>query len=151
MAFPLLTLIPGLLRTVAKFAGGDILGKAADTLENLAIPPEKQAEMALALQKHEEAMEGFNLERMKQAVAESVAMIQSPSKYVSWARPTMLYAATAITTFLAVCLGVVMLKHTPIDWGMVGAITSLTGPLFGAAGYYIGQRTKEKMNGGGGE
>lgn len=152
MPFPLLALVPDLLKTVAKFVGGDdssILGKAAAALENIAIPPEKQAEMQLALQKHEEAMESLSVEKMKAAVQESVAMIASPSKYVAWARPTMLYAATTITVYLAAVLGYVMLKHTPIDWGAVGAITSLTGPLFGAAGYYIGQRTKEKLNGNG--
>lgn len=148
MPFPLIKLVPGILKTVAKVLGGNqILTQAADVLENVSIPPEKQLEMQKALQEHEVAMEQLDVERLKQAVIESVAMVQSTDRYVSRARPTMLYAATAITCVLAGAICYVTIKHITVDWGIVGAITSLTLPLFGAGGYYIGQRTKEKLNG----
>lgn len=140
MAFPLLTLVPGLLRTVAKFAGGDILGKAADTLENLAIPPEKQAEMALALQKHEEAMKQLSLEEMKTVLSESLAMVQSTDKYVARARPTGLYAAYLFTGAMIVAV----IFQLPLDHALVAELVL---PLYGAQGYYMHLRTREKLNG----
>lgn len=140
MPFPLLTLIPGLLRTVAKFAGldsGGILSKAAETLENISIPPEKQAEMEQALQKHEEAMAALSIEEMKTAQAESIAMVQSEDKYVSRARPTGLYIFYGVSAAIAIA----MLFGVKID---STAILTILGPLAGVGGTYVYQRTQEK-------
>lgn len=149
MGFPLISVLGKLVKIAGNVLGVDSVKDVVDAFENNKLTPEQKAALEAGLREHEEAMEQFSLERMKLAVQESVALIQSPDKFVSRARPTMLYAATVVVMFLAVCIGIVLVKHTPIDWGVVGAMTSLLAPLFGAGGYYIGQRTKEKLNGNG--
>src|SRR2546428_2902144 len=104
--FPLLTLIPGVLKTVARIAFGgqpdNPLTQAATTVENLSIPPEKQAEMQAALQAHEEQMKQLSIDEMKAAMQESMAMIASPDKYVSRARPTGLYIFYGVSAGIAI-------------------------------------------------
>jgi hypothetical protein len=80
---------------------------------------------------------------MKEFVSEAIAEIGSNDKYVSRARPTGLYIAYTVT--LAITAG--LLLQVKMD---LGPVISLLTPLFGAGGYYMFLRTKEKMNGGNG-
>lgn len=137
MPIPLLTLIPGVLKTVARVLGGnDVLKQAAETLENVAIPPEKLVEMQLALQAHEEKM-------MALANQESLAMIASEDKYVARARPTGLYLFYGCS----VALIIAHIAGVKIDPTFVWSVLA---PLGGTGGLYIWKRTTEKMNGNGG-
>ena len=147
MGIPIISLLPKLLKAVASITGLDKLADAGNLLETAQIPPEKQAELELATLEFKKEMRGFDLEEVKQMVNESVAMITSPDKYTSRARPTMLYAATAITSFLVIVVGVTIFKAVHIDLGAIGAIVSLMTPLWGAGGFYIYKRTQEKLNG----
>lgn len=151
MAIPLLGLIPKIVKTAAGILGVDSVKDVVDALQNNKLTPEQRVALETATLDYQKEMRAFDLEELKTAVSESVAMISSPDKYVSRARPTMLYVGSGVAAFIAFVMGVVIFKHTPVEWGAVGALTSLLTALFGAGGYYIGQRTKEKMNGGGGE
>jgi len=142
MAFPLLGLIPGILRTIASITGLSPVKEAADAIQNAQLSPEKLAELQEALQRHELAMKALSVDELKTAVSESVAMITSPDKYVSRARPSGLYAAYAISTALAVAL----VFGVKID---AAAILTLMGPMYGAASVYVWRRTSEKLGGNG--
>ena len=146
MAFPLLKLLPSLLRTIGKITGLP-LGDAATALEGAKLTPEQQLALQESLERHEQAMKALSVDEMKTAISESLAMIQSEDKFVKHARPSMLYAATAITVALCIAVGVAILKASPIDLGTIGAITSLMVPLWGASGYYVGKRSEEKIAG----
>ena len=151
MPFPLLGLLPGILRTVASITGLAPVKEAAEAIASAQLTPEQQATLQEALLRHEQAMKALSVEELKSAVSESVAMVQSSDKYTSRARPTMLYVATGITAVLCVIVGIAVLKSTKIELGTVGAIVSLMTPLWGAGGYYIYARTREKLNGGASE
>lgn len=152
MAFPLLKLLPGILKTIGKLTGLP-LGDAATTLETAQLTPEQLNAVQDALQRHEEAMKALSVDELKSTISavmsENLAMIQSPDKFVARARPTMLYAATGITTGLALAIGITIVRDIHIDLGATAAVLSLMTPLWGAGGYYIGQRTKEKLGGNG--
>lgn len=140
MAFPLLGLIPGILRTIASITGLSPVKEAADAIQNAQIPPEKLAELQEALQRHELAMKALSVEELKTAVSESVAMISSSDKFVSRARPTGLYAAYIVSA----ALGAALIFGVKVD---ATAILTLMGPMYGAASVYVYSRTKEKLNG----
>jgi len=143
MAFPLLKLLPTVLRTVGKVVGIDIFDKAADAITGVQLTPEQQAALEQAMLVHEREMRALSIEEMRTVMSESLAMISSSDKYVARARPTGLYIAYLCTLALVVAL-VAQVKIDP------AAILTLMGPLFGAQGYYMHLRTKEKMNGGNG-
>lgn len=145
MPFPLLGLLPSILRSVAKVTGISVVGDAADAITKAQLTPEQQAELQDQLLRHEQAMKALGLEELKTAVSESVAMIGSGDKFVSRARPSMLYAATGITILLCFAVFYAIVSSVKLDLGVFAAITSLLVPLWGASGYYIGQRTKEKL------
>lgn len=147
-----LGILSGAIKTVGDilhFPGADALANAIKP-EN--VPPEKQAELQAALLVHEEKMKALGIEElkvqieafkastedMKVALSESLAMIQSPDKYVSRARPTGVYAATVITAALAI--GELFGQHFD-----TGAMITLLAPLWGNSMWYAAQRTKEKM------
>lgn len=145
MPFPLLRLLPGILKTVASVTGLDVAKQAADAIASAQLSPEQEATLQAELQRHEEAMKALSLDELKTAVSESIAMVQSGDRFVSRARPAMLYAATGITILLCFAVGYAIVRHIALDLGVFAAITSLLVPLWGASGYYIGQRTKEKL------
>ena len=141
MAFPLLKVLPKVLQTIGKIIGVDIFSQAGEVLSNIQVTPEQEQELQKALMEHEKALRQFDLEEVKTAMTESLAMIQSEDKFVSRARPTGLYIAYACTAALTIAL-IFQVKIDPV------AVLTLMGPLFGAQGLYIYNRTKEKMNGG---
>lgn len=146
----LLKLLPRLLGTAAKALGVDI-DSAVRAIVGEQLTPEQQVALQTALAQHEREMKALSVEEMKIAVSESIAMIGSSDRFVSRARPVMLYAATAITCLLCCAVGYALVTNTTIELGAVGAIVSLMTPLWGAGGYYIHSRTKEKLNGNGQE
>ena len=135
-----LTLLPGILRTIGSVLN---IGKAkdvADTLESISLTPEQRSTLAVAMVQHEEELKRLNIEEMKTALSESLAMIASPDRYVSRARPTGLYIFYAASTAIVVGM-LVGVKLDPT------AILTVLAPLAGVGGYYVSQRTREKLNG----
>jgi Holin of 3TMs, for gene-transfer release len=140
----LFTLLPGILKTVGNVLGIGAITSAGDALAATQLTPEQKVALQGALAQHEEAMASIDLERFKAVMAESLAEIQSPDKYVARARPTGLYFAYAGT--LAVIVATI--AGVKID---SGAIITLLAPMWGQAAWYTYNRTKEKLNGGGHE
>ena len=140
MAIPLLSLLPKALKVVGKIVGVDIFNDAAQVLEAAQQDPAKAQELELALLEHERELRAFELEEVKTAMAESLAMINSEDKYTRRARPTGLYIAYGCTVALTLAL-IFQVKIDPV------AVLTLMGPLFGAQSLYIHNRTREKMNG----
>jgi len=137
----LLSFLPGVLKTIGDITGIGIIKDAANALspdQVKALPPDVQAQLQQAAMKHEEAMRAADLEDLKAFISESMAEINSADKYTSRARPTGVYAATLITTILAVG----MLWGVKLD---TGAVVTLMVPLWGSAAYYTSQRTAEKI------
>jgi hypothetical protein len=137
MAFPFLKLLPSVLRTIAKITGLP-LGDAATALEGAKITPEQQLALQESLERHEQAMKALSIDEMKTAMSESLAMIASPDKYVSRARPTGLYIFYGVSGGIAAA----MIFGVHID---ATAILTILGPLAGVSGTYVYQRTQEKL------
>ena len=135
----LLSLLPGVLKTIAKVTGLDAMGRVADVLASL--PPDQQAAVQAALLEHEAKMKALGIEEMKAAMSESLAMIASEDKYVKRARPTGLYIFYVVTA--AIAIG--MLFGVTVD---PTAVLTLLAPLAGVTGTYVFRRTTEKLNGG---
>ena len=137
----LLGFLPDVLKTIGKALPIPGLSAVIDAIapDKIAqLPPETQLALTTGLQKHEEAMRNADLEELKTYISESLAEIGSSDKFTSRARPTGVYAATFITTALA--LGLL--------WGVkldTGAVATLLVPLWGSAAYYTANRTKEKL------
>jgi len=138
MALPLLSLLPGALKAIAKVTGLGVAEKAADALAGLQETPELRA----ALLEHEQKMKALGIEEMKTAMSESLAMIGSDDKFVKRARPTGLYIFYAVSA--AIAIG--MLFGVQID---PTAVLTILAPLAGVGGTYVYRRTTEKLNGGG--
>jgi hypothetical protein len=137
MAFPLLKLLPSILRTIVKLTGLP-LGDAATALEGAQLTPEQAAAVQEALQRHEAAMKALSVEELKAVISENVAMVTSPDRFVSRARPTGLYIFYLITGVLAVA----KILGAAID---PSAIVTILLPLGGTSGLYVYQRTQEKL------
>ena len=137
----LLSLLPGVLKTIAKVTGLDIVGKAAEALSSVSLSPEQQTALQAALLEHEAKMKALGIEEMKAAMSESLAMIASEDKYVKRARPTGLYIFYVVTA--AIAIG--MLFGVTVD---PTAVLTLLAPLAGVTGTYVFRRTTEKLNGG---
>lgn len=135
----ILGLLPGILKTVAKITGLDIFNTAAGAVGGMS--PEEKIELQKAMMEHEAAMKQLGIEEMKAAMSESLAMIASPDRYVSRARPTGLYIFYAVTAVIAIG----MLLGVEID---PTAIITILAPLAGVGGTYVYRRTTEKLNGG---
>jgi hypothetical protein len=135
-------LLPTILKTVGKVTGLSILGDAGDALDKAQLTPEQKVALNAALAEHEEKMAQIGLDQFKTAMSESLAEIQSSDKFVARARPTGLYA------YYLVCLAIVgaMLAGLKID---ATAILTIVGPLAGTGGFYIYNRTQEKLAGNG--
>lgn len=137
----LLDILKPVLSTIGDITHIGIFNTAADAIggdQMKALPPETQLALETALQKHEEAMRSLDIEELKTFISESLAEINSTDKYTSRARPTGVYAATIITAMMATG----MLFGVKLD---TGAIVVLLAPLWGSAGYYTFNRTKEKL------
>src|SRR3954468_23146488 len=100
MGIPIISWIPKIIKVAASIIGVDSVKDVVDAIENDKLTPDQRVALDTAAKQYALEQRGFDLEEIKQAVTESVAMINSSDKYVSRARPTMLYAATAITVFL---------------------------------------------------
>lgn len=144
MGIPILKALPGLFKAIGKITGIDIIDKAADALLGHNLSPEQELALQQAVMEHELAVRQINIEELKTVMAESQLMIQSDDKYVKRARPTGLYIAYLCSIGLTIAL----IAGVKVD---SAAILTLMAPLYGASGYYMHLRTKEKMNGGSGD
>ena len=134
----LFSLLPGILKTVGNALGIGIFKDAASTLEKVQLTPEQQVALQTALAVHEEAMAHIRLDELKTVMSESLAEIQSSDKFVARARPAGLYLAYLVSLGLAGAM-IAGIKLDPT------AILTLCGPMYGAAGVYVYQRSQEKI------
>ena len=143
----LLGLLPNVLKAVGKILGIDVVKQAGDALAGATLSPEQQVAVQQALAEHEEKLKELGIEELKTVLSENLAMIASPDKFVSRARPFGLYTACLITTGMAVA----EIAGVKID---TGAIVTLIAPMWGSAACYSYNRTQEKLanfkNGNGG-
>ena len=144
MAIPLLGLLPKVIKTAASILGIDSVKDIVDTLQGNKVTPEQQLALQTAMQEHEKDMRALDLDELKSVLSETNLMIQSDDKFVKRARPTGLYVAYACSLAMVAAL----ISGAHMD---AAAILTLMGPLYGAQGYYMHLRTKEKMNGGSGD
>jgi hypothetical protein len=144
MGIPLLGLIPKIIKTAASILGVDSVKDVVDAIENNKLTPEQRIALDTAAKQFEIESRQLDLEQMKQFVAEAVAEIQSPDKFTSRARPSGLYFAYVLSALVIVA----QIFHIQIDRALVAEVML---PMYGAGGYYMFLRTKEKMNGSGGE
>lgn len=142
MAFPLLKLLPGILKTIGRISGLP-LGDAAASLEKAEFTPEQQLALQEALQRHEAAMKQLSVDELRAVIQENIVATQNEDKYVRRARPTGLYAFYGICTATAIAL-LVGIKIDPV------AILTLTLPMAGVGGTYVYNRTREKLKNGNG-
>jgi len=149
MGIPLLGLIPKIIKTAAGILGIDSVKDVVDAISNNKLTPEQRQALELATLDYQKEMKELDIEELKQSLTESIAMINSSDKYTSRARPTMLYAATGVTVVLCLAIGIAVLRSIHVDLGIAGVISSMLLPLWGAAGWYVHSRTKEKLNGNG--
>lgn len=137
-----LDILVGAIKVAGKALGiGDKVKEVVDKIEGA--PPEVRAQIARDLQSHEQAIKALGIEELKAVMSESLAMIHSSDKFTSRARPALLYLAGIITAALAVA----KIFGVPINSDVIWLI----GPMWGQAGWYTYNRTKEKMNGGQGD
>jgi len=140
MAIPLLSLLPKALKAIAGILGVDSVKDVLDTLQNNRLTPEQRVALDAAMKEHEAEMARLNIEEMKAAMAESLAMIQSSDKFVARARPFGLYSFY-LATLALVAASIAGAKVDP------AAILTLLAPLAGVGGTYVYKRTQEKLNG----
>lgn len=133
MAIPIISLIPKIIKTAANVLGLSSINDVVDAITNNRMTPEQRVALELAMKEHEREM-------LELVMSETNLMIASEDNYVKRARPTGLYVAYAISLGLAIAL----VLGVKVD---ATAILTLCGPLYGAQGYYMHLRTKEKMNG----
>jgi hypothetical protein len=136
----ILAALPSLLKTIGKITGITKVTEAGDALGATQLPPEKQAELEMALAAHAVELAKVSAGELATIVSESNAATASEDAFVRRARPAGLYVAYAITTALAVA----MIAKIPLD---TGAIATLILPLFGNAMWYTHSRTSEKLQG----
>lgn len=144
MGIPLLGLIPKIIKTAASILGVDSVKDVVDAIEGNKLTPDQRVALDTAAKTYEVEMRQIDTEQMKQFVSEAVAEITSSDKYTSRARPTGLYMAYALSLLVAIA----MIAKIPVDRALIAEIIL---PMYSAAGYYMFLRTKEKMNGNGGD
>lgn len=142
-------LLPGVLRTVGSAlpllkGPADELAKAIDGGN---LTPEQQAALEAELHAFEIRIaeiaieeQRLDVEALKTIVAESVAEIQSPDKYVSRARPTGFYA------FVLACLvamGGLVFGWVPTE-SQATVVAMILGALGGNAAWYAKLRSDDK-------
>lgn len=139
MNFPLLGPIGKIIKIAGSILGVDSVKDVVDAISNNKLTPEQKLQLEQAVLEHESEMRQFQIEELKTVMSESLAMIQSQDKFTSRARPALLYLAGLITTALAVAKIFGVEVNSDVIW--------LIGPMWGQAGWYTWNRTKEKMNG----
>jgi len=132
------------VKTAAGLLGVTSVKDLTAAIEGGKLTPEQRVALDAAAKQFEIENRQIDLEQMKQFVSEAVAEINSGDKYVSRARPTGLYLAYVLSGLVVVG----MLFKIAIDRALVAEIML---PMYGAGGYYMYLRTKEKMNGNGSE
>jgi len=132
------------VKTAAGLLGVTSVKDLTAAIEGGKLTPEQRVALDAAAKQFEIENRQIDLEQMKQFVSEAVAEINSGDKYVSRARPTGLYLAYVLSGLIVVG----MLFKIAIDRALVAEIML---PMYGAGGYYMYLRTKEKMNGNGSE
>lgn len=137
MGFPIINIASKIIKAAAGVLGVDSVKDVVDAIQGNKLTPEQRLAIESAADEHEKEMTEL-------ALSETNLMIQSEDKYVSRARPTGLYVAYVSSIAMVIAL----ISGTHID---AAAILTLMGPLYGAQGYYMHLRTKEKMNGGNGD
>lgn len=142
MGFPLLSLIPKIIKTAAGILGVDSVKDVVDAIEGHKLTPEQQLALETATQQYSIEMRQLDIDELKAMLSESLAEIQSTDKFVSRARPTGLYIFYAVSAGIAVG----MLFGVKID---PTAVLTILGPLAGVGGTYVYKRTQEKLNGNG--
>ena len=139
----LLTFLPSVLKTLGGILGiSDKVKVVTDALASAEGSPELRAQLQQALLGHEAEMQRLNIEEMKAAMSESLAMIASEDKFVKRARPFGLYAFYVCTLALVGA----HIAGIAID---PAAILTILAPLAGVGGTYVYRRTTEKLNGNG--
>lgn len=144
MGFPLIGLLPKILKAAGSILGVDSVKDIVDSLQNNKFTPEQRLQLELAMNEQVKELRQLDIEELKTVMSETSLMIQSDDKFVKRARPTGLYVAYACSVAMTIAL----IAKIHID---PTAILTLMGPLYGAQGYYMHLRTKEKMNGGSGD
>lgn len=136
----LLGLLPDALKVLGKALGIGVLTDAGNAIASASLNPDQQIAMQKALQDHETQLAQINLDAFKTAMSESLAEIQSGDKFVSRARPTGLYI------YYVVCLAIIgaLIAGIKLD---ATAILTIVAPLAGTGGFYIYNRTQEKVAG----
>src|SRR6266550_8946789 len=133
MGFPIITVASKIIKAAAGVLGIDSVKDVVDAIQGNKLTPEQRLAIEAATDEHEKEMTEL-------ALSETNLMIQSGDKYTSRARPTGLYVAYTCSMALVIAL----ITGTHID---AAAILTLMGPLYGAQGYYMHLRTKEKLSG----
>lgn len=142
MGFPLISLIPKIVKTAANILGVDSIKDVVDTFEQNRLTPEQRVALDAADKQFALDMRQADIDELKTFMSESLAEIQSSDKYVSRARPTGLYIFYAVSA--AIAIG--MLFGIKID---PTAVLTILGPLAGVGGTYVYKRTQEKLGGNG--
>ena len=142
MGLPIIGWLPKVIKAAASILGVDSVKDVVDAIENNKLTPEQRVKIAEMAASHEEELRRLDIDEMKSAMSEYIAMISSSDKYVSRARPTGLYIFYTVSAALAVA----MMFGVKLD---PTAILTLLSPLAGVGGLYVYKRTSEKMNGNG--
>ena len=99
----LLTLLPGALKAIGGLLGiGPKVQEVISAIEGASGSPELRAQLQAALFSHEAEMKRLSIEEMRTAMSEGLAMIASPDRYVSRARPTGLYIFYAVSAAMSI-------------------------------------------------
>lgn len=133
MGFPIIGIAAKIIKAAAGVLGIDSVKDVVDAIQGGKLTPEQRLAIESAVDTHEKEMTEL-------ALSETNLMIQSEDKYTSRARPTGLYVAYACSMGMVIAL----ITGTHID---AAAILTLMGPLYGAQGFYMHLRTKEKISG----
>lgn len=135
-----LPIIGGLIKAVGEITGLSSVKDVVDAIIGDKLTPEQKLQLNEAAKQYSIQDRQIDTEQMKLFVSEAIAEINSPSKFVSFARPLGLYFAYLLS--ILVVIG--MLAHWNIDHALVAEVML---PLYGAGGYYMHLRTREKLNG----
>lgn len=144
MGIPILSIAGKVIKAAAGILGVDSVKDVVDAISNNKMTPEQRLALEAAAQEHEAEMERLNIEAMKVAMQESLAMVTSDDKFVKRARPFGLYSFYVASLALVIA-EIAGAKVDPT------AILTLLAPLAGVGGTYVYKRTQEKLNGNGHE
>lgn len=140
MGIPIIGPVLKIVKAAAGILGVDSVKDVFDAISNNKLTPEQKLQLELAIQEHQKELRQLDIEELKTVMSETSLMIQSDDKFVKRARPTGLYVAYACSIAITIAL----IAAIKID---AAAILTVMGPLYGAQGYYIYNRTREKLNG----